>query len=34
MKKEFKYLRVQWQGQPNILVGSKCLILGEQQYYV
>jgi len=34
MKKEFKYLRAQWQGQPKILGGSKCLILGEQQYFV
>ena len=30
MKQEFKYLRAQWQSQPKILYGSKCLILGEQ----
>jgi len=29
MKQEFKYLRAQWHGQPKILGGSKCLILGE-----
>jgi len=34
MKEEFKYLRVQWHSQPKILHGSKCLILGEQQYFV
>jgi len=33
MKQEFKYLRAQWHGQPKILSGSKCLILGEQQYF-
>jgi len=32
MKQQFKYLRAQWHGQPNILGWSKCLILGEQQY--
>jgi len=30
--KSFKYLCSQWHGQPKILCGSKCLILGEQQY--
>jgi len=34
MKQEFKYLRAQWHGMPKILGGSKCLILGEQQYFV
>ena len=34
MKQEFKYLRAQWHGQPKMLDGSKCLILGEQQYIV
>ena len=34
MKQEFKYLRAQWHGQPKSLGGSKCLILGEQQYIV
>ena len=34
MKQEFKYLRAQWHSQPKILYGSKCLILGEQQYFV
>jgi len=34
MKQEFKYLCAQWRGQPKILSGSKCLILGEQQYFV
>jgi len=34
MKQEFKYLRAQWHGQPKMLGGSKCLILGEQQYIV
>ena len=33
MKQEFKYLRAQWHGQPKIS-RSKCLILGEQQYFV
>ena len=26
-------LRAQWHGQPKILGGSKCLILGKQQYF-
>jgi len=26
--------RAQWHRQPKILGGSKCLILGEQQYFV
>jgi len=30
MKQEFEYLRAQRYGQPKILGGSKCLILGEQ----
>jgi len=34
MTQEFKYLRAQWHGQLKILGGSKCLILGEQQYFV
>jgi len=34
MKQEFKYIRAQWHDQPKILGGSKCLILGEQQYFV
>jgi len=34
MKQEFKYLRAQWHGQHKILNGSKCLIVGEQQYFV
>jgi len=34
MKQEFKYLRAQWHGMPKILGGSKCFILGEQQYFV
>ena len=34
MKQEFKYLRAQWHGMPEILGGSKCFILGEQQYFV
>jgi len=25
-------LNAQWHGQPKIVDGSKCLILGEQQY--
>ena len=33
MKQEFQYLRAQWHGQPKILGGSMCLILGEQQYF-
>jgi len=32
MKQE--YLRAKWHGQPKILAGSKCLILGEQRYFV
>jgi len=32
MKQEFIYLRAQWHGQPKILSGLKCLILGEQQF--
>jgi len=31
-KQEFKCLRAQWHGMPKILGGSKCLILGKQQY--
>ena len=36
MKQQFKCLRTQWHGdgQPKVLGGSKCLILGEQQYFV
>jgi len=34
MKQEFKYLREQWQRPPKILGVSKCLLLGEQQYFV
>jgi len=34
MKQEFKYLRAQWHGKPKFVGGSKCLILGEQQYFV
>jgi len=34
MKQEFEYLRAQRHGHPKILGGSKCLILGEQQYCV
>ena len=34
IKQEIKYLRAQCHGQPEILGGSKCLILGEQQYFV
>jgi len=34
MKQEFKYLCALWHGQLKVLVGSKCLILGEQQYFV
>jgi len=30
----FEYLRAQRHGHPKILGGSKCLILGEQQYCV
>jgi len=30
MEQEFEYLRAQRHGQPKILGGSKCLILGEQ----
>jgi len=33
MKQEFKYLRAQ-HGRRKILGGSKCLHLGEQQYFV
>ena len=34
MKQEFKYVRAQQHGQLKILDGSKCLVSGEQQYYV
>jgi len=34
MKQEFKYVRAQCIGQPKVVGGSKCLILGEQQYFV
>jgi len=34
MKQEFNHLLYQGHGQPKILSGSKCLILGEQQYFV
>jgi len=34
IKQEFKYLRAQWHSHPKILYGSKCLILGEQRYFV
>jgi len=34
MKQEFKYLRAQWHDQPRFVGGSKCLILGDHQYFV
>jgi len=34
MKQEFKYLREQWHDQTKIVDSSKCLILGEQGYFV
>jgi len=34
MKQEFKYLRAQWHSQYKNFGGPKCLILGEQQYFV
>jgi len=34
MKQEFKYFRAQLHSQPKILYEAKCLILGEQQYFV
>ena len=34
MKQEFKYLRAHWHDQTKIVDGSKCLILGEQDYFV